>query len=243
MLRRKSWELPRCQKRFFSVGFKTSFFQYLFRSPLQPAGKWPFQEIFTGGNFSYSVLQGHKRKNWKVRRFVLRADPAFLHYYDPTKVCEWGVTTPRNPLTNLNIIMKIQLCCKCFSHPNLFSGSSIHFLGNRTSLALPWEVVPCKGFSVPAPCLLSFPQWGSFSLAEEQKSSWDWSFAVPTQSGTTLLQGFFLRCDFSGLTSHHLRVIMLWGFFTFLFQHRIGFPWCQSIYRNFCYSVLNLLRE
>uniref|UniRef100_A0A8V0ZIS2 Pleckstrin 2 n=1 Tax=Gallus gallus TaxID=9031 RepID=A0A8V0ZIS2_CHICK len=28
---------------------------------------------------------GHKRKNWKVRKFVLRADPAFLHYYDPTK--------------------------------------------------------------------------------------------------------------------------------------------------------------
>ncbi|KAJ6667235.1 hypothetical protein lerEdw1_017213 [Lerista edwardsae] len=31
------------------------------------------------------MFQGHKRKNWKVRRFVLRADPAFLHYYDPTK--------------------------------------------------------------------------------------------------------------------------------------------------------------
>ncbi|XP_046317849.1 pleckstrin-2 [Marmota monax] len=29
--------------------------------------------------------QGHKRKNWKVRRFVLRRDPAFLHYYDPAK--------------------------------------------------------------------------------------------------------------------------------------------------------------
>uniref|UniRef100_A0A8B9QNN7 Pleckstrin 2 n=1 Tax=Anas platyrhynchos TaxID=8839 RepID=A0A8B9QNN7_ANAPL len=28
---------------------------------------------------------GHKRKNWKVRKFVLRAEPAFLHYYDPTK--------------------------------------------------------------------------------------------------------------------------------------------------------------
>ncbi|XP_030071071.1 pleckstrin-2 [Microcaecilia unicolor] len=33
----------------------------------------------------YLAKQGHKRKNWKVRRFVLRADPAFLHYYDPTK--------------------------------------------------------------------------------------------------------------------------------------------------------------
>ncbi|XP_026705113.1 pleckstrin-2 [Athene cunicularia] len=33
----------------------------------------------------FLVKQGHKRKNWKVRRFVLRADPAFLHYYDPTK--------------------------------------------------------------------------------------------------------------------------------------------------------------
>ncbi|XP_034969752.2 pleckstrin-2 [Zootoca vivipara] len=33
----------------------------------------------------FLIKQGHKRKNWKVRRFVLRADPAFLHYYDPTK--------------------------------------------------------------------------------------------------------------------------------------------------------------
>ncbi|CAH2255641.1 pleckstrin [Pelobates cultripes] len=27
--------------------------------------------------------QGHRRKNWKVRKFVLREDPAYLHYYDP----------------------------------------------------------------------------------------------------------------------------------------------------------------
>lgn len=30
--------------------------------------------------------QGHRRKNWKVRKFILRDDPAFMHYYDPTKV-------------------------------------------------------------------------------------------------------------------------------------------------------------
>ncbi|XP_004612397.1 pleckstrin-2 [Sorex araneus] len=33
----------------------------------------------------YLTKQGHKRKNWKVRRFVLRKDPAYLHYYDPSK--------------------------------------------------------------------------------------------------------------------------------------------------------------
>ncbi|XP_004648813.1 pleckstrin-2-like, partial [Octodon degus] len=33
----------------------------------------------------YLSKQGHKRKNWKVRRFVLRREPAFLHYYDPSK--------------------------------------------------------------------------------------------------------------------------------------------------------------
>ncbi|XP_061467044.1 pleckstrin-2 [Rhineura floridana] len=33
----------------------------------------------------FLIKQGHKRKNWKVRRFILRVDPAFLHYYDPTK--------------------------------------------------------------------------------------------------------------------------------------------------------------
>ncbi|XP_047300728.1 pleckstrin isoform X1 [Homo sapiens] len=26
---------------------------------------------------------GHRRKNWKVRKFILREDPAYLHYYDP----------------------------------------------------------------------------------------------------------------------------------------------------------------
>eukprot|EP00066_Takifugu_rubripes_P026175 XP_011615441.1 PREDICTED: pleckstrin-2 [Takifugu rubripes] len=31
------------------------------------------------------VKQGHRRKNWKVRLFVLRSEPAFLHYFDPTK--------------------------------------------------------------------------------------------------------------------------------------------------------------
>ncbi|XP_043553871.1 pleckstrin-2 [Chiloscyllium plagiosum] len=33
----------------------------------------------------FLMKQGHKRKNWKVRRFVLRADPSHLHYYDPCK--------------------------------------------------------------------------------------------------------------------------------------------------------------
>ncbi|XP_043929961.1 pleckstrin-2 [Protopterus annectens] len=33
----------------------------------------------------YLLKQGHKRKNWKMRRFVLRTEPAYLHYYDPTK--------------------------------------------------------------------------------------------------------------------------------------------------------------
>ncbi|XP_029349266.1 pleckstrin-2 isoform X1 [Echeneis naucrates] len=33
----------------------------------------------------FLLKQGHRRKNWKVRLFVLRSEPAFLHYYDPTK--------------------------------------------------------------------------------------------------------------------------------------------------------------
>uniref|UniRef100_A0A8C5NVP6 Pleckstrin n=1 Tax=Jaculus jaculus TaxID=51337 RepID=A0A8C5NVP6_JACJA len=32
------------------------------------------------------LKQGHRRKNWKVRKFILREDPAFLHYYDPAGV-------------------------------------------------------------------------------------------------------------------------------------------------------------
>ncbi|KAM3871195.1 pleckstrin-2 [Diretmus argenteus] len=33
----------------------------------------------------YLLKQGHKRKNWKVRLFVLRSEPSYLHYYDPTR--------------------------------------------------------------------------------------------------------------------------------------------------------------
>ncbi|XP_077092757.1 pleckstrin-2 [Siphateles boraxobius] len=33
----------------------------------------------------YLLKQGHKVKNWKVRLFILRAEPGFLHYYDPSK--------------------------------------------------------------------------------------------------------------------------------------------------------------
>uniref|UniRef100_A0A3P8SHL6 Pleckstrin 2 n=1 Tax=Amphiprion percula TaxID=161767 RepID=A0A3P8SHL6_AMPPE len=32
----------------------------------------------------FLLKQGHRRKNWKVRLFMLRSEPAFLHYYDPT---------------------------------------------------------------------------------------------------------------------------------------------------------------
>ncbi|KAM8858521.1 pleckstrin isoform 1-T1 [Spinachia spinachia] len=45
------------------------------------------KEEFRGNIIKQGCLlkQGHKRKNWKVRKFVLRDDPAFMHYYDPTK--------------------------------------------------------------------------------------------------------------------------------------------------------------
>ncbi|KAL2099179.1 hypothetical protein ACEWY4_005659 [Coilia grayii] len=33
----------------------------------------------------FLLKQGHKRKNWKVRLFVLRSEPGYLHYYDPSK--------------------------------------------------------------------------------------------------------------------------------------------------------------
>uniref|UniRef100_UPI00358ED8DD pleckstrin-like n=1 Tax=Myxine glutinosa TaxID=7769 RepID=UPI00358ED8DD len=38
------------------------------------------------------MKQGHKRNNWKIRKFVLRDDPAYLHYFDPSK------ENMRNPL-------------------------------------------------------------------------------------------------------------------------------------------------
>ncbi|KAM4772790.1 pleckstrin [Rhinophrynus dorsalis] len=43
------------------------------------------KEEFRGAIVKQGCLlkQGHRRKNWKVRKFVLRDDPAYLHYYDP----------------------------------------------------------------------------------------------------------------------------------------------------------------
>ncbi|KAJ3610466.1 hypothetical protein NHX12_022558 [Muraenolepis orangiensis] len=45
------------------------------------------KEEFRGNILKQGCLlkQGHRRKNWKVRKFTLRDDPAFIHYYDPTK--------------------------------------------------------------------------------------------------------------------------------------------------------------
>ncbi|XP_027021712.1 pleckstrin isoform X1 [Tachysurus fulvidraco] len=45
------------------------------------------KEEFRGAIVKQGCLmkQGHRRKNWKVRKFILRDDPAYIHYYDPTK--------------------------------------------------------------------------------------------------------------------------------------------------------------
>ncbi|XP_043911926.1 pleckstrin [Protopterus annectens] len=44
------------------------------------------KEEFRGAVVKQGCLlkQGHRRKNWKVRKFVLRDDPAYLHYFDPS---------------------------------------------------------------------------------------------------------------------------------------------------------------
>ncbi|XP_017283642.1 pleckstrin isoform X2 [Kryptolebias marmoratus] len=45
------------------------------------------KEEFRGNIIKQGCLlkQGHRRKNWKVRKFILRDDPAYIHYYDPSK--------------------------------------------------------------------------------------------------------------------------------------------------------------
>ncbi|KAM7385500.1 hypothetical protein PAMP_001582 [Pampus punctatissimus] len=45
------------------------------------------KEEFRGNIIKQGCLlkQGHRRKNWKVRKFILRDDPAYMHYYDPAK--------------------------------------------------------------------------------------------------------------------------------------------------------------
>lgn len=208
--------------------------------PKQPAGKRPLQDVCPGSIINSSILQGHKRKNWKVRKFVLRADPAFLHYYDPTKVCERGVDTPRNPLADLNIIMKIQ--------GNYVVNVPLSQISFWILLLICWGIRPhwpylwsylCMTLCPCIPCL-PFTHWDSFSLDVGQQL-WGYSFAVRTPSVTVLLQGFFLGCSLSGLAFHHLRATL--GF-PLLFLHPwMGFPWSQSVYRNLCHSDLNLLKE
>ncbi|XP_059928913.1 pleckstrin isoform X1 [Gadus macrocephalus] len=45
------------------------------------------KEEFRGNIIKQGCLlkQGHRRKNWKVRKFTLRDDPAYIHYHDPAK--------------------------------------------------------------------------------------------------------------------------------------------------------------
>ncbi|CAB1312650.1 unnamed protein product [Coregonus sp. 'balchen'] len=49
------------------------------------------KEEFRGNIIKQGCLlkQGHRRKNWSVRKFILRDDPAYIHYYDPTKGDEY----------------------------------------------------------------------------------------------------------------------------------------------------------
>ncbi|XP_056148028.1 pleckstrin [Lampris incognitus] len=49
------------------------------------------KEEFRGNIVKQGCLlkQGHRRKNWKVRKFILRDDPAYIHYYDPAKGDEY----------------------------------------------------------------------------------------------------------------------------------------------------------
>lgn len=51
-----------------------------------PRPSWPCGSYGDLVTHRLGRLQGHRIKNWKVRKFILRDDPAFMHYYDPSKV-------------------------------------------------------------------------------------------------------------------------------------------------------------
>ncbi|OWK57576.1 Pleckstrin [Lonchura striata] len=59
------------------------------------------------------LKQGHRRKNWKVRKFVLRDDPAYLHYYDPAGVREiWVISLfVLNPVPCRKVLHLILISC------------------------------------------------------------------------------------------------------------------------------------
>ncbi|KAM9707602.1 pleckstrin-2 [Menidia menidia] len=65
---------------------------YSFSDSLKKRGSVRAQTSLSAVEMSGKVMkrgfllkQGHRRKNWKVRLFVLRSEPAFLHYYDPAR--------------------------------------------------------------------------------------------------------------------------------------------------------------
>lgn len=62
-----------------------------------PWPSWPCGSYGDLVSHRLGRLQGHRIKNWKVRKFILRDDPAFMHYYDPSKV------TPADSGENRNI--------------------------------------------------------------------------------------------------------------------------------------------
>ena len=66
--------------------------------------------FYTSCNCCVLLSQGHRRKNWKVRKFMLRDDPAFMHYYDPTKVKrQSAVTLPHIQCLNLEMRKHVYL--------------------------------------------------------------------------------------------------------------------------------------
>lgn len=56
--------------------------------------------------------QGHRRKNWKVRKFILRDDPAYMHYYDPSKVGSQDCTTRKQ--TKIISVIGLLSCQICY---------------------------------------------------------------------------------------------------------------------------------
>lgn len=85
------------------------------------------------------LKQGHRRKNWKVRLFVLRSEPAFLHYFDPTKVSK-----PPPPPPPAGLMIHLWPPARCESGLSL---SLIHVLFQD-------DVTPAGGFSLRG-CLVS----------------------------------------------------------------------------------------